>query len=512
MGEYQEYQFLKDVEGKILIDNLVRSPGSKVKKLVAADTKSFSSLVNPKDDSLVNDRHAICGQSDVDRAVASAHKAFRGPWSQISGAQRGAIMFRWADLLEKNAGEAAYYESICSGRPVGQMVKEIPWIARVIRYYAGWCDKLEGDSMNDDDGFYKIVRHEPLGVCTGITPWNGPMMVLSLKAAPALATGNTFILKPPELSPLSSLFASHLLGQAGAPEGVLNVVTGDGSTGALLAGHMRIQKVSFTGSVPTGRKIAAAANESNMKRVTLELGGKSPALVFADADLTDAISWLTRGITQNTGQACIASSRVYVEESIADELIQAIQTNFEAANFNLGNDPQDHKTTYGPLISKAQKQRVSAFIEQGKKDASLVVGGAQTTESGNYISPVIFKNPSPDATIYKEEIFGPVLCIQTFKTEDEAVTRANDSVFGLAAYVFTRDVKRVLRVSKALEAGLVGVNAGVALFPNAPFGGYKTSGVGKELGRYALDDYQNTKTIFIGTHSDAAFWANKKGV
>ncbi|GAB7356832.1 hypothetical protein MBLNU459_g7708t1 [Dothideomycetes sp. NU459] len=494
-------QFLKDIEGKILIDN----------KLINAETSSYSSLLNPKNDSLINDKHAICGQADVERAVTSARAAFRGPWQRLSGYERGAILFRWADLIDQNAEEAAYYESICSGRLVAQLRHEVPWIARVIRYYAGWCDKLEGDSMSDDDGFYKIVRHEPLGVCAGITPWNGAMMVLALKAAPALATGNTFILKPPEISPLSSLYFGYLLVLAGIPEGVFNVVTGDGSTGALLASHMAINKVSFTGSVATGRKIAAAANASNMKRVTLELGGKSPALVFADADLPDAIGWLSRGITQNTGQACIASSRVYVEESVADELIQGIKEKFEHLTVGLGGDPQLQTTTFGPLVNKLQKQKVSAYIEQGKNDATLVVGGEEFNGEGHYIAPVIFKNPSPDASIYRDEIFGPVLCVQTFKDEDEAVDRANDSPYGLAAYVFSKDVKRVLRVAKALEAGLVGVNAGVALFPNAPFGGYKTSGVGKELGRYALDDYTNTKTIYISTHSTAEFWAEKKG-
>lgn len=334
--------------------------------------------------------------------------------------------------MGQNADQAAYFESICSGRLVSQLKHEVPWIARVIRYYAGWCDKLEGDSMSDDDGFYKIVCHEPLGVCAGITPWNGPMMVLALKVAPALATGNTFILKPPELSPLSSLYLAHLLVQAGAPKGVLNVVTGEGSTGALLAGHMAIAKVSFTGSVPTGRKIAAAANASNMKRVTLELGGKSPAIVFADADLEDAVGWLSRGITQNTGQACIASSRVYVHEEVADTLIQKIQANFEQLAVGLGGDPQDINTMYGPLVNSVQKRKVSEYVEQGKKDATLVAGGEDVHEHGNYIKPVIFKNPSPNALIYKEEIFGPVLCVQTFTSERDAIHRANDSSLGLA--------------------------------------------------------------------------------
>ncbi|KAI9743691.1 MAG: hypothetical protein M1818_003007 [Claussenomyces sp. TS43310] len=479
--------FLKSVEGKVLLGN----------KFVEPFSKRVSSVWNPKDNSLVTDKHPICGREDVELVVDTARKAFRGPWASFSGAQRGDCLYRVADLLDKNAEEAAYYESICSGRIMAQLKDEVPWIARVIRYYAGWCDKLEGESLPDDDGFYKIVRHEPLGVCAGITPWNGPLMVLALKAAPALATGNSFILKPPEKSPLSSLYAGSLFAQAGLPEGVFNIITGDGSTGAMLANHMKIDKVSFTGSVGTGRKIAAAANESNMKRVTLELGGKSPAVVFEDADIDKAVQWLSQGITMNAGQVCVASSRVYVHESVADKLIEGISHRFEQIASTLGSDPQDLSTGFGPVVDKDQFERVHQFIEKGKSEAELVTGGYRYKGEGNYIPPTLFKNPDPQASIYKEEIFGPVLCIRTFKTEDEAVALANDTEFGLAAYCFTEDIKRIFRVTKSLQAGLVGVNAVCILFPNAPFGGFKSSGVGKELGKYALQHYTETKTIFF---------------
>ena len=315
---------------------------------------------------------------------------------------------------------------------MSQLKYEVPWIARVIRYYAGWCDKLEGESLIDDDGFFKIVTHEPLGVCAGITPWNGPLMVLVLKACPALATGNTFILKPPEKSPLSSLFAGSLFKEAGFPDGVFNIITGDGLTGALLSCHMYVDKVSFTGSVPTGRKIADAANKSNMKRVTLELGGKSAAVVFEDADLPAATMALSQGITMNAGQVCVASSRVYVQDSIADRLIEGIKEKFEKIASNIGGDPQDPTTSFGPVVDKDQYQKVHHFIEQGKSDATLLTGGYRHEGKGNYIPPTIFKDPDPHAPIYKEEIFGPVLCIRTFKTEEEAISMANDSQFGLA--------------------------------------------------------------------------------
>ena len=389
--------------------------------------QKWSSVYNPKDNSLVTDRHPICGEEDVNAAVQTARNAFRGDWSQLTGAQRGQSLMRLADLLDKNHEEAAYYESLCSGRVMSQLLFEVPWIAQVIRYYAGWADKLEGDTLPADDGFYKLIQHEPLGVCAGITPWNGPLMVLALKAAPALAAGNTFILKPPEKSPLSSLYAGSLFAQASIPAGVFNVITGDGSTGGLLAKHMAIDKVSFTGSVPTGRKIQDAATASNMKRVTLELGGKSPAVVFADADLQSAIVALAQGVTMNAGQVCVSSSRVLVHTPVADELVAGLKAEFERIGSTLGSDPQDPATSFGPVVDSQQMDRVHSYIEKGKAEAKLVTGGSRYSGPGSYIHPTLFIEPTADASIYKEEIFGPVLCVRTFETEQEAVKLANDT-------------------------------------------------------------------------------------
>jgi aldehyde dehydrogenase (NAD+) len=380
----------------------------------------------------VTDKHAICGEADVNNVVKTAREAFRGDWSRLTGAQRGQCLYRLADLLDKNHEEAAYNESICSGRVMSQLLYEVPWIASVIRYYAGWADKLEGDTLPADDGFYKLIQHEALGVCAGITPWNGPLMVLALKAAPALATGNTFILKPPEKSPLSSLYAGSLFSQAGIPDGVFNIVTGDGLTGNLLARHMDIDKVSFTGSVPTGRKIQEAANASNMKRVTLELGGKSPAVVFEDGDLANAVVNLAQGITMNAGQVCVASSRVLVQKSGFEEVVAGLKDEFERISASIGGDPLDPTTTFGPVIDSQQYERVHSYIEQGKTEAQLVTGGYQHTGPGNYIPPTLFIEPEAEATIYKEEIFGPVLCVRSFETEEEAIALANDTLFGLA--------------------------------------------------------------------------------
>ena len=371
--------------------------------ILPASSKTFT-VRNPKDNSLITEKHPICNSEDIENAVDIATDAFlKGSWATFSGAQRGACINKLADLLEEHSEQLSYYESICAGRIVGQLKYEIPWIANVFRYYAGWCDKIEGESFTDDDGFYKTVRHEPIGVCAGITPWNGALFVLALKAAPALATGNTFILKPPEKSPLSSLFAASLFEKAGFPSGMFQVVTGDGSTGALLAGHLRIQKVSFTGSIAIGRIIQDLANKSNMKRVTLELGGKSPALVFEDCDMVETVKWLARGITQNAGQNCTCSSRIYVQRSIAEKFISGMKESLEKIGVTLGSDPQDHGTVFGPVVDKAQFENVHRFIEAGKEQATLVTGGYRYDKEGFYVPPTLFKDPKPDATIYKEE-------------------------------------------------------------------------------------------------------------
>ncbi|OCK79327.1 ALDH-like protein [Lepidopterella palustris CBS 459.81] len=375
-------------------------------------------VYNLKDASISTINHPVCKQADVDLAVKIANEAFEtGPWPTFSGAQRRACLNKLADLLEENVDEAA------------QLIMEIPWIARVFRYYARWCDKLEGESYTDDHGFYKIVRHEPIGV------WFPPR--------------------------------------------VFQIVTGDGGTGALLSSHIDIHKVSFTDSIPIGQKILGAANRSNMKRVTLELGGKSPALVFEDADLPKAIDG------------------AYVQEEVAERLIAGIKANFEKIAEGLGSDPQSQGTIFGPVVDRAQYENIHAIIEQGKKEATLVTGGYRFDGEGFFVPPTLFVNPQPEARIYKEEIFGPAVCVRTFKTEDEAVAMANDSRCGLAAYIFTETTRRTLRIAKRLRAGTVGVNAISQLFPQTPFGGYKQSGQGRGLGKYALYDFTEPKTIFI---------------
>ena len=316
----------------------------------------------------------------------------------------------------------------------------------------------------------KLVRHEPLGICAAVNPFNAPLATFFLKVMPALATGNVIIVKPSEKTPLGSIAIADLFRKAGFPNGVLQVVTGDGSTGALLAEHMRIRKISFTGSIATGRKIQTAAAKSNLKRVTLELGGKSPAVVFDDANLEKTITWTVGAILTRSGQLCVAASRVYVQESIAAKFIGAYKKKMEEAVKDFG-DPQNPAVKFGPLVDQTQLERVKAMVSQGASNAELIVGGKQLGDKGNFIQPTVFLNPNSDAKIYKEEIFGPVSIIKTFKTEEEVMKLANDTEFGLMAGVFTRDITRALRVSSSLEAGVVGVNCISLQSLQAPFGG-----------------------------------------
>ncbi|KAL3474449.1 aldehyde dehydrogenase domain-containing protein [Aspergillus californicus] len=435
--------------------------------------------------------------SDIDKAVSYAQAAFTGEWSTYSGEKRGILLHKLADLIMEHAEELAYFESRCSGIPVSFVRRGIPSMASVFRYYAGWADKYKGDYFPPTDGFYKIVEHEPIGVCAGITAWNASLLFLAWKSAPALATGNTIIIKPSEKSPLGTLAVGYLVSKAGFPPGVLQIVVGEGLTGHLLSSHMKIAKVSFTGSTTTGRKIQDAATKSNLKRVTLELGGKSPGVVFDDADMQKTLFWCTFGITGNTGQVCAATSRLFVQETIAEQFVNSLKQSFQAIAEGMGGDPLNPATTYGPVIDKIQYDRVSEFIETAKHDLAPAVGGEVYSGKGYYIPPTIFLNPPEDANIYREEVFGPVLCIKTFKTEAEAIQLANDTDYGLAGSVYTQDLKRALRVSRAIRAGTVGVNCASVVGPQVPMGGFKLSGVGREMGEYALRHYTEPKSIWI---------------
>lgn len=337
----------------------------------------------------------------------------------------------------------------------------------------------------------------------GILPWNAPMGVLSFKAAPALATGNCIIIKPSEKTPFAALALGPLIREAGFPPGVFQVLSGDGSTGALLAGHMEIRKVSFTGSVATGKKVQELAARSNLKKVTLELGGKSPAVVFDDCNLANALDWTVRSILTNTGQACHAATRVYVQEGIYDEFARRYKAALEAQAKTIG-DPDSASTTVGPLVDEAQFKRVSGFIERGAAgQGSLLTGGKcgigvnNNNGKGFFVEPTVFTDVQEDAEINTHEIFGPVAVLAPFKTEEEAIRKANATEYGLMAGVFTQDINRALRVASEFESGMVGINCISLLFFNTPFGGSKQSGIGRELGREALEAYTETKTVMV---------------
>ena len=321
-----------------------------------------------------------------------------------------------------------------------------------------------------------------------------------LKAAPCLATGNVLIVKPSEKTPLGSLAMGPMFEKAGFPPGVIQILPGDGTTGALLAKHMDIRKISFTGSVNTGKSIQVAAAQSNLKRVTLELGGKSPAVVFEDANIDNALTWTVNAILARSGQVCVAATRVYVQESVADKFIDEYSKRLKAAADDLG-DPQDMSVKLGPLVDQTQFERVKGIIERGKEEGTLLVGGIQHGETGCYIEPAVFVNPKSDAEIYKNEIFGPVAVIKTFKDEDEVLKLANDTEFGLMSGVFTKDITRALRVSSLLDTGVVGVNCVSYMNMQAPFGGRKQSGIGREFGEYALRAYTEPKTVLINMNT-----------
>ncbi|KAH8686242.1 aldehyde dehydrogenase mitochondrial precursor [Ilyonectria robusta] len=428
---------------------------------VTAQNDETYSLKNPKDNTIVCDKIPIAGPADVEAAVKHAEEAFHGPWSRFTAIQRTECLLKLASLLEEELMSILTLDSLTSGIPVSLApVRERSYIRNCVLYYAGWTDKQKGDYFPADDGFVKLVRHEPLGVCAAINPFNAPLACFFLKAAPALATGNVMIVKPSEKTPLGSLAVASLFEKAGFPPGVIQVITGPGSTGALLAEHMRIRKISFTGSIATGRRIQEAAARSNLKRL------------------------------------CVAATRVYVQKGIADQFINEYKKRMKAAANDLG-DPQDPDVRLGPMVDEGQLERVKQMVERGRSEAELVVGGVQHGDTGCYMEPTVFLNPKDDAEIYRNEIFGPVSIIKTFETEEEVLKLANDTEYGLMSGVFTRDITRALRMSSALESGVVGINCVSLQNMQVPFGGKKQSGVGREFGEYALRLFTEPKTVLI---------------
>ncbi|MGL4550980.1 MAG: aldehyde dehydrogenase family protein [Gemmataceae bacterium] len=437
-------------------------------------------------------------KADVDLAVAAARKAFEsGPWPKMPASERGRLLNKLADVIEKHKEELAGLESLDNGKPYRDAIAaDLPLTIKAYRYYAGWADKIEGKTIPVEGDYFCYTRHEPIGVVGQIIPWNFPLLMQAWKWGPALATGCTVVLKPAEQTPLTALRVAALAQEVGFPDGVINVVPGYGPTaGAALTGHMDVDKVAFTGEGSTGQIIMEAAARSNMKRVSLELGGKSPNVVFADADLDAAVEGAYFGLFFNQGQCCCAGSRVFVEEKIHDAFVEKM---IKKAKGRKVGDPFDPETEQGPQVSQEQYDRVMGFIDIGRKEgAKLLTGGNRVGSKGYFIEPTVFTGVTDDMRIAKEEIFGPVMSILPFKDVDEVVRRGNQTFYGLAAAVWTRDVKKAHRVANRLRAGTVWINCFDVFDAAAPFGGFKMSGIGRELGEYALEMYTEVKTVYV---------------
>jgi acyl-CoA reductase-like NAD-dependent aldehyde dehydrogenase len=442
---------------------------------------------------------AAGGREDVDRAVAAARRAFEGgEYRKMNGADRGMLLWRIADLMEKNIEELAELETIDNGKPLIESLKvDLPQSIACFRYYAGWAGKTVGETIEPHaraNAFAYTLR-EPVGVCGQIIPWNFPIQMAAWKIAPAIACGNTVVIKPAEQTSVSILRLGELMLEAGMPKGVVNIVTGLGeSAGAALVDHPDVDKIAFTGSVEVGKMIMRNA-AGTLKKVTLELGGKSPNIVFADSNLELAAKVALSGIFFNQGQMCTAGSRILIEASAREKFMEVLAG--RAAKMVVG-DPLDPKTRMGSLVSEEQMNRVLGYIEKGKAEgADLVAGGARVGEKGFFVTPTVFDNVRNEMAIAQEEIFGPVASVITFNDAEEALKIANDSRYGLASAVWTTDLKKALTFARGIKAGTVWVNTYNMTDNALPFGGYKESGFGRELGAAALDAYTHTKTVYI---------------
>ena len=472
--------------GKLFIDG---------KWVDSVSGKTFDTL-NPATEEVITSI-AEGDSADIDLAVTAARKAFEdGPWGKTDARERGRILLRVMDLIEKNKDELALLETLDNGKPISETTNaDLPLVIDCLLYYAGWADKIHGETIPVRGEFFNYTLREPVGVVGQIIPWNFPLLMAAWKIAPAIACGNTVVLKPAEQTPLTALRLGEICQEAGLPDGVLNIVPGYGPTaGAALAAHMDVDKIAFTGENTTGRIIMQAASK-NLKRVSLELGGKSPNIVFADSDIDSAVAGAMTGIFFNQGEVCCAGSRLFLERSIHDEFVDKLSS--RASSLSVGN-PEDAGTQMGAQVSKEQFDKILGYIDTGKQEgAKLVTGGERCGEKGYFIRPTIFDAVDNNMKIAREEIFGPVVSAITFDDVDDMVRQSNRSIYGLAAAVWTRDIKKAHRLARDLKAGTIWINTYNSFDAASPFGGFKQSGFGRELGIHALELYTQVKSVWI---------------
>jgi acyl-CoA reductase-like NAD-dependent aldehyde dehydrogenase len=467
----------------------------------AETSKSFDTI-NPATGEILT-HVADASAADVDHAVSAARTAFektgKGAWRSMSASERGRLLWTLADLVEKNIDELAELETLDNGKPIFESrYVDMPMVVDVFRYYAGWATKIHGETVNTFDNAFTYTVREPVGVVGAIVAWNFPLLLASWKLGPALACGNTVVLKPAEQTPLTALRLGEMAAEAGFPAGVLNIITGGPETGKALVVHAAVDKVAFTGSTVVGKEIMRSAADT-LKRVTLELGGKSPNIVFADSDMDSAVKGAINGIFYGKGEVCCAGSRLFVESKVQDEFLGKL---VERTKKLQPGDPLDPKTRLGAIVSQQQMQQILGYIDKGKSEgAQLVAGGKRVnigSRNGFFIEPTIFGGVKNDMAIAREEIFGPVLATLTFDDVDQVAELANQNPYGLAAAVWTKDIKKAHALSRRLKAGTVWINTYGLMDAALPFGGYKQSGFGRELGAQALESYTEVKSVWLG--------------
>ena len=477
--------FLKSSPKKLLING----------KWVAPKSGKTFETINPATEEVLT-LVAEGDKADVDEAVKAARKALDGKWGQMGPHERARYLFKIAELIDSHADELAELETRDNGKGVTfSRAFDVPAAAETFRYYGGWCTKIYGETNPSDPSMFNYTLREPVGVCGQIIPWNFPLLMAAWKLGPALCCGNTVILKPAEQTPLTALRLGELMLEAGLPEGVVNIITGFGpGAGSSIAEHPDIDKVAFTGSTEVG-KLILKASAGNLKRVSLELGGKSPNIIFPDADMKEAVPTSMMGVFFNSGQVCCAGTRIFVQKDMYDNVVDQLTTFSKGMSYG---DPLDPKTVMGPVVSKEQFDRVKSYLEVGKNEGAKVTAGGETgTGKGYFVKPTVFSGVNNNMKIAREEIFGPVATAIPFKDENDAVLQGNDTEYGLAAAVWTRDVGRAHKVARALKAGTVWVNCYNQLDPISPFGGYKQSGFGRELGKHALELYSQIKSVWV---------------